>query len=190
MSGTALFATVCAGVVLGTLASAGLAHVRHPRTLQDTVRAHRLLPASLAQAAGRLLGPVELGMGGGGLAAVLTRSSGWATLLLLGSTALYALYTAYAVALVRLRPTLPCGCGAGGRAATNWTVGRNAVYLTVGITAFALRGEVAAFEGSFSGPVFSVVAAAALAILVWTVPIAAEPPALRGALYLEGREST
>jgi hypothetical protein len=119
VSGIALFATVCAAVTLGTLASAGLAHVRHPRTLQDTVRSHRLLHASVAQAAGRLLGVVELGIGAGGIAAVLTRSSGWATLFLIGSAALYASYTVYAIALVRLRPTLPCGCGAGARAATN-----------------------------------------------------------------------
>ncbi|WP_267593219.1 MauE/DoxX family redox-associated membrane protein [Carbonactinospora thermoautotrophica] len=120
-----------AGALL--LVTAGINHLRNRRTLRAALAAHRLLPAAALGAVARLLGGVELVVGGVTVVAML----GYATpvrLAAAGQALLYAGLAGYLVALVRRRP----GAGCGPLAANELTVTRAVVLAFAGLVVVVL----------------------------------------------------
>lgn len=157
--------------VAATLLATGAGHLRAPAGLPAALRAHGLLPAPALVAAA--VTAAELGLGG---AAAVGLVRGEGRVALAGCAGLLALLALYALWVVRARRGGPCGCSRADLPMTGWVGVRAAA-----LAGLALAGAVA------TGPVppaaelpVVLLAAAALACLLWQLPAAMHDPVTVG----------
>ncbi len=121
----------------GLLVVSGLDHVAHRDRLTATLHGHALPPAVMSGIR-RLLGPVEALVGATALVAMCT-----GTRAISAAAVVAALYTGFAVYLLRLRRRAPhasCGCLGGGEPVGLVTVLRAAVFAVGAAAAVVLKG--------------------------------------------------
>lgn len=107
---------------------AGAVKLRDPLRFRGVLANYRLLPATLAGPAARVLPVVELAVAAGLVASPARHAAA------LASAALLAAYAAaVAVNLARGRRAIDCGCGGVARPIHSWLVGRNAVLAAVSL---------------------------------------------------------
>jgi hypothetical protein len=151
---------------LALLATAGVAHARHPAALRAALDRQDLLPAGLRALLSRALGPVELATAA---AAALVPAAGVAVAVL--GTA----FVVHLAVLLRLRPDAPCGCDDGGAAVSPFDLGR-AVLVLLGGLALAVRpGDLSVGE-----QLTALAAGLALALAVDLVARSQRPPLVLG----------
>ena len=153
-----------------TLLAAGAGHLRAPAGLAAAVRAHGLLPAPALVAAAVAVAETTLG----GAAAVALLGGPGRRPVLAGCAVLLALLAGYAAWVVRRGRGGPCGCSRAPLPMTGW-VGVRAGALA----ALALAGAASAGPTATELPVV-LLAAAALACLLWQLPAAMHDPAIPG----------
>lgn len=135
---TGLTGAIGTGIVF---VEAGLAKLRHRDIVPGVVANYRLLPESMVEPVATLLPLVELGLGLGLIASVLT--GGTLSLLGLPAAALFLVFAwAMAINIRRGRRAIDCGCGRSQlRQPLSWgLVARNGV-LAVLVAVHALPGE-------------------------------------------------
>ena len=158
--------------VAATLLASGAGHLRAPAALPAALRAHGLLPAPVVVAAA--VTAAELGLGGA--AAVGLLGGPGPRVALAGFAALLALLAAYAAWVVRRRRGGPCGCSRADLPMTGWVGARAAALAALALAGAATAGPV---PPAAELPVV-LLAAAALACLLWQLPAALHDPATPG----------
>jgi hypothetical protein len=165
--------TVGGWVAAGTLLAAGAGHLRSPGVLPAALRAHGLLPAPAAVAA--VVTAAEVGLGGAAVLALLGGPG--PRVALAGCAVLLALLGGYAARVAASGPGAPCGCSRAPLPMTGWVAARAGA-----LAVLALAGAVAAGSAPPAAAELPVVllAAAALACLLWQLPAAMHDPATSG----------
>lgn len=168
-----LFVVVLVSVPLGILAVAGIGHAFAFRRFVDDLRRQGLIRVGVPLVAGSVVF-AELTLGVGVHALIVLRAvDGPATAGLMAAAALlYAAFSAYAGALLHVRPGAPCGCGHRHRVVTGWVVARAAVLAgcaVAGAAAAELDSRVDVTDLAMGGT-----AALAIGFVLWMTPDAME----------------
>ncbi len=167
-----MIGTAGAYAVAGTLLATGVGHLSAPAALPGALRAHGLLPAPALVAAA--VTAAELGLGGA--AVIGLAGGGGARGPLAGCAGLLALLAAYAAWVVRRRGGGPCGCSRADLPMTGWVGARAAALAGLALAGAATAGPV---PPAAELPIV-LLAAAALACLLWQLPAAMHDPAIPG----------
>ncbi|GAA4879536.1 MauE/DoxX family redox-associated membrane protein [Serinicoccus chungangensis] len=171
-------AAACAWAVGAVLLASGLSHTRAPGSTRAALQAHGTLPAPTHRWLALGLGPVELVLAVGLLAAGAGLLGGpGVRALALGAAALCLGFAAY-LRVVRRRThgqEVPCGCGLGTAPVTGWSVLRAGLLAAFALVTLALpTGPWTAAPGA---PVWAQVVVAAGGGLALAVATAALPAA-------------
>lgn len=155
-----------------SLMLAGGLHLSNPGELREALAAHRLLPTRLCRIVMLTLPPLELALG---LAVAISQLLSLELLTALTGSAsgvLFIVFALYAQALVRLRPSSPCGCGGRDEPASTWTVVRALVLALFSATAVVPSLQLA--EEHLSGLLRcgELLVAVTLAGITWQLPAA------------------
>ncbi|MDN3355026.1 MauE/DoxX family redox-associated membrane protein [Actinomadura sp. DC4] len=146
-----LLTGVCAGTVALVLLAAFAGHLRAPRTLPAALAAHRVVPGPLRWAVAVAAAVLEGVLGAGTGYALVAGRAHLLTLAASGAAVLLALYAAYALYVLRTRPSVPCGCatGPGGDAPmTGWVPGRATALALASVAAAAGSGPATGSHGT------------------------------------------
>lgn len=175
MSG--LMAAVGAGVSSATLLFSGITHLWRLGRFKSQLGRQRVLPPALEWPVVVGIAAAEVALGLGGVLALTGTlgSRSWGDTAFASAAVLFAAYAAYAAYLVRRRPGVPCGCGNGEEAASVWTVSRAAL-LGLGAGAACLGAADFPAPGPGWQGAVAVLAALALALVVWNIPAALRAP--------------
>ncbi|MEV5572772.1 MauE/DoxX family redox-associated membrane protein [Spirillospora sp. NPDC052269] len=165
MAGLAALTGAVAVPLVLVLSLAG--HLRG-RSLGAALRAQGTVPSRLAPSVASLAVTAEVGALGALLMGLALRRTELTRGALAAAAVLFAVYAAYAAYVTRTRSgrRVPCGCG--GDLSTPmsvWVVARAA-----GLAVLALGGALASPPATGATTATGIVAGAALAVLLWTLP--------------------
>ncbi|MGH3382237.1 MAG: MauE/DoxX family redox-associated membrane protein [Actinoallomurus sp.] len=179
---TEMLAAVCAGTVALVLLAAFAGHLRAPRTLPAALAVHRTVPGPLVWPVALVAVALEGVLGAYLGYAVLTGRPHTLTLAAGGGAIMLAGYAVYALAVLRTRPGVPCGCStgpSGDAPMTGWVVVRAAALAVASLGAASGAGAAADSGGAHTA--IAVLASVVFAVLLWMLPLAMFDPARRPA---------
>lgn len=171
---------VVAGLVsFAILLMSGLSHIRHRERLISVLGRQKIIPVGIISPLAWLLIVAEATIGGAGLVIlVFVSRQPWRVVLGVTAAGIYLVFAFYLALLLRRRVGGPCGCASGVEPASPWAVLRAVI-----LAGFALAMVADPTERLISArlltteSLFTLLASAAFAVLVWYFPSALRLPA-------------
>lgn len=175
---TSLLAAVASGVALLALLTGCAAHLSRPAGLPRALRLHGVLPDPAVRTASLAVPAAEGGLGLGGVAALAAGSRTGLTGVLAGAALLFGLYALYTRHALVSGAAGPCGCARTELPLSDWITTRATALALSAATAAVLVGPLqAASPAGGARTAIALLAAATLALLLWTLPAAMHDPA-------------
>ncbi|EST35774.1 hypothetical protein N566_17355 [Streptomycetaceae bacterium MP113-05] len=170
---TTFLATAATGTVLLALLAGCAGHLSRPSGLPNALHAHQVLPSGSVRTAAVAVTAAEGLLLVGGAAALLTASRTGLGVVLTVTALLFAGYAGYTRHVLASGRGGPCGCARSDLPLSGWVTVRAAALAAFAATGALLAGFAGTPQtGSGAQTVTTALAAAAFALLLWTLPAA------------------
>lgn len=134
-----LLATVASWVPVAVVGLAGLWHLSATDRLAAALDTHALFPTLLTRPIAGLVALGELGLGSIAAVALLTSNDDLSRIAFGFLCGLYLVYSAYTIALLKVRPTAVCGCWVHDHEINRWVPLRSAALALMSGCAVAIQ---------------------------------------------------